>query len=561
MRRLKSLGVLIGAASLLTAAAACGTSTSSGTGSGSTKASGPSGTLNISNEFGSTWTCQFNPYNPNFSTLPFGPVYEPLAFVDNLESGKASPWLASSWVWSNSDKTLTFTIRKGVTWSDGKPFSAADVLFTFNLLKKYPALDLNSDWTFLTSVTQQGSDQIVMNFKTAGQADFYYAADQTAIVPQHIWGSIKNPVTYSDKDPIGTGAYTVSACTPENITYTAYKHYYVPGLPKVETVNYPAYLSNNAANADLASGKDQWGNQFIPSIQAAYTSKNASNKYWFPPTVNNEIFVNLKNPMLSNVAVREAISYGIDRAKVSTNGEYGYEPPANQSGIVTPTYSSWVDPSLTTKYNYGYNPTKAKQVLTAAGFKMGSNGIFTSPSGQPLSLSIINIGDYSDWVASMQIVAQEMKAVGINLSVENLSSTAYDADLYTGKYQLAYSTESGGPGPFYEMRQWLLSSNSAPIGQTASSNWERYSNPATDTLLNEYPAASPAMQHQIVDQLQQIMLTDLPVIPVVESVDWFEYNTGDFSGWSTQSDPYAQPGPAITPDFGWVLMHLAPVKG
>ena len=558
MRRLKSLGVLIGTAGLLTALAACGASSSPGSAGKST--AGPSGTLTISNEFGSTWTCQFNPYNPNFSTLPFGPVYEPLAFVDNLESGKASPWLASSWAWSNGDKTLTFTMRKGVTWSDGKPFSAADVVFTFNLLKKYPALDLNSDWSFLTSVTQKGTDQVVMNFKTAGTADFYYVADQTAIVPEHIWSKISNPVTWSDKNPIGTGAYVVSSCTAENITYTANKHYYLPGYPKVETVNYPAYLSNNAANADLASGKDQWGNQFIPSIQQAYVAKNPGNKYWFPPTVNNEIFVNLKNPLLSNVAVREAMSYAIDRPKVSLDGEYGYEPPANQTGIVEPTYSSWLDSSLAAKYNYSYNPTKAKQILQAAGYKMGSDGIFNTPSGQPLSFSIINIGDYSDWVASMQIVAQEFKAVGIDLSVENLASNAYDADLYTGKYQLAYGTESGGPGPFYELRQWLLSSNSAPIGQTASSNWERYSNPATDNLLAEYPAASPAQQHQIVDQLEQIMLTDLPVIPVTESVDWFEYNTSDFTGWSTQSDPYAQPGPAITPDFGWVLMRLDPVS-
>ena len=489
MRRLKSLGVLIGAAGLLTAAAACGTSNSPGSGSGHRL--GASGTLNISNEFGSTWTCQFNPYNPNFSTLPFGPVYEPLAFVDNLESGKASPWLATSWVWSNGDKTLTFTIRKGVTWSDGKPFSAADVLFTFNLLKKYPALDLNSDWTFLSSVTQQGSDQIVMNFKTAGQADFYYAADQTAIVPEHIWSTIKNPVTYSDKNPIGTGAYTVSACTPENITYTANKHYYMPGLPKVETVNYPAYLSNNAANADLASGKDQWGNQFIPSIQAAYTSKNPNNKYWFPPTVNNEIFVNLTNPLLSNVAVREAMSYAINRQTVSTNGEYGYEPPANQSGIVTPTYSSWVDPSLTAQVQLQLQPGQGQAGPEAAGYKMGGNGIFSSPSGQPLipTRSSTSATTPTGW-PPCRSSQQEFKAVGINLSVENLSSTAYDADLYTGKYQLAYSTESGGPGPFYELRQWLLSSNSAPIGQTASTNWERYSNPATDALLNEYPAAT-----------------------------------------------------------------------
>jgi peptide/nickel transport system substrate-binding protein len=549
MRRLKSLGALIGAAGLVTAAAACGSSTS-----GSGASSGL--TLNISNEFGSTWNCQFNPFNPNVAILPFGPVYEPLVFMDNLESGKASPWLATSWAWSNNDKTVTFTIRNGVKWSDGKPFTAADVVFTFNELKKYTGLDIQSDWNFLSSVTQQGSNQVVMNFQQPGTADFYYVADQTPIIPEHIWASITNPVTYPDKNPVGTGAYKVGSCTPQNIQYVANKSYWQPGLPKIQTVNYPAYLSNNAANADLASGKDQWGNQFIPSIQAAYVSKDKNNKYWFPPTVNNDIFINLTNPILSQLPVREAMAYAIDRSKVSQIGEYGYEPAANQSGIVTPTYSSWEDTSLAAQYSY--DPAKAKQVLEANGYKLGSNGIFSTPSGQPLNFTIVNIGGYSDWVASLQVVQQEFKAVGINLTVDNLSSTAYDTDMYTGKYQLGYNTESGGPGPFYELRQLLLSSNSAPIGQQASTNWERYSNPATDALFAEFPSASPAQQHQIIDQLEQVMVSDVPVIPVTEGVDWFEYNNTSITGWATQSDPYAQPGPAVTPDFGWVLLHLKP---
>jgi peptide/nickel transport system substrate-binding protein len=552
MRRLKSLGALIGAAGLVTAAAACGSSTPSGSASGSGL------TLNISNEFGSTWNCQFNPFNPNVAILPFGPVYEPLVFMDNLESGKASPWLATSWVWSNDNKTVTFTIRNGVKWSDGKPFTAADVVFTFNELKKYTGLDIQSDWNFLSSVTQKGSNQVVMNFQQPGTANFYYVADQTPIIPEHIWASIKNPVTYPDKNPVGTGAYKVGTCTPQNIQYVANKDYWQPGLPKIQTVNYPAYLSNNAANADLASGKDQWGNQFIPSIQQAYVSKDKNNRYWFPPTVNNDIFINLTNPILSQLPVREAMAYAIDRSKVSQIGEYGYEPAANQTGIVTPTYASWMDSSQAAQYGYSYDPAKSEQILKAAGYKLGSNGIFSTPSGQPLNFTIINIGGYSDWVASMQVVQQEFKAAGIGLTVDNLSSTAYDTDLYTGKYQLGYGTESGGPGPVYELRQLLLSSNSAPIGQQASTNWERYSNQATDALFAEYPSVSAAQQHTIVDQLQQVLLSDVPVIPVTEGVDWFEYNNTDITGWATQSDPYAQPGPAVTPDFGWVLLHLKP---
>ena len=154
MRRL----IVTGAAALLVAAvAACGSSASSG--SSATSANGPSGTLTISNEQGTLWTCSFNPFNPSnlAQGVTMGQVYEPLAFVNTLESGKTTPWLATAWAWSNNNKTLTFTIRNGVKWTDGTPMTAADVAFTFNLMKKYPGLDLNSVWSVLSSVTQQGA--------------------------------------------------------------------------------------------------------------------------------------------------------------------------------------------------------------------------------------------------------------------------------------------------------------------------------------------------------------------------------------------------------------------
>ena len=66
--------------------------------------------------------------------------------------------------------------------------------------------------------------------------------------------------------------------------------------------------------------------------------------------------------------------------------------------------------------------------------------------------------------------------VGIDAIPETPAANTFYADVYAGKYQLAYNVETGGPTPFYEMRQWLYSKNSAPIGTAASSNWERYDN-------------------------------------------------------------------------------------
>src|SRR5580693_4152960 len=214
MRRLKAIGVLIAAGAL---AAACGTSSSPS----SSSSSGASGVLTIDNESGGTWTCDFNPFNLSYIGYSLGPVYEPLAFVNTLQSGKITPWLATSWAWSNGNKNLTFTIRKGVKFSNGNPLTPADVVFTFNMLKKYPTLDLNSVWSVLSSVTQQGSDQVLMTFKTVSVPSFYYIADQIGIVDQAVWSKVGNPVNYPDKNPVGTGAFTTgsSTCTPQNIKY------------------------------------------------------------------------------------------------------------------------------------------------------------------------------------------------------------------------------------------------------------------------------------------------------------------------------------------------------
>jgi peptide/nickel transport system substrate-binding protein len=545
VRRLQLLGVV---------AVACAAVAAAGVGGGANAASGSS--VTISNEQGTTWTCGFNPFNANLVAWSFGPVYEPLVFVNALKSGATTPWLASAYAWSNHNRTLTFTIRSGVKWSDGAPFSAADVLYTFTLLKSHPALDLNANWSVLKNVTRTGN-KVTFTFKTAAVPYFYFIADATPIVAQHIWSKIKDPVTYKDSSPVGTGAFTMASCSPQVTKYQKNPGYWQKGLPKIDTVYYPAYTSNDPANLDLATGKAQWGSQFIPNIKSFYLSKSSDNHYWFPPTINVSIFINLKDPILKNVAVRRAMAYAIDRKRVSQIGEYGYEPPANQTGIVTPTFSSWLDRGLASKITY--NPSKAISILKAAGFKM-SDGVFHTPQGKPLSFTMINIGGYSDWVASAQIVQQQLKAVGIKITPQNLSSTTYDTDNFTGKFQLSYNgNETPGPAPYYELRELLYSKNSAPIGKLASSNWERYSNPAVDRLIEQYGATTnAAQQHAIVQKLQRVMVDEVPVIPVTESVDWYQYNTSDLTGWVTPQNTYARPSAFENPDWGVVLLHLKP---
>src|ERR1700733_14846361 len=134
MRRLIRYGVIV-AAGMLAAGCTAGSSSSSGSGTsgGTSGKTTTTSTLTISNENGALWTCGFNPFNASDNLLSVGFTYEPLVYMNPLQNGKTTPMLASSWKWGAGNKSLTFSIRPGVKFSDGTPLTAADVAYTFNL--------------------------------------------------------------------------------------------------------------------------------------------------------------------------------------------------------------------------------------------------------------------------------------------------------------------------------------------------------------------------------------------------------------------------------------------
>ena len=180
-------------------------------------------------------------------------------------------------------------------------------------------------------------------------------------------------------------------------------------------------------------------------------------------------------------------------------------------------------------------------------------------AGTRLSFTIKTISGFSDWDASLQLITQQLKAAGIAVTVQDENTTSYTADLQGGHFQLAYGGSGGpapspGPSPYYELRGLLFSGN---IGST---NYSRYKSASTDALFNQYSSASQAQQVNIIHEIQKVMVDQIPLIPVTEGVDWYQYDTSHFGGWPTQSNPYAQPSPYQAPDMGVVLTHLVPIQ-
>jgi peptide/nickel transport system substrate-binding protein len=573
VRRYRTFALAAALSGLGLLAAGCGNSTGTSAGSSAGKP------LIISDVTGANWNCQFNPLSTNWpegGPTETGVIYEPLMFENLLQTGTQlskgiHPWLATGYSWNSSLTALTFTIRTGVKFSNGTPMTPADVAFSFNILNENGALDLWSLWKAqggpLTSVTTSG-DTVTLHFNAPSPTYFYYAAGQVPILPEAIWSKIpvsKLP-TYPDTHPVGTGAYTVGSCSSTNLVYKANPHYWQPGKPAVKTVEWPAYLDNTTGNDCLIDGQCQWGGQYIPNIAQTYLAKDPSAYHNWAPSVSSvtlDINLALKNSPLDNVQVRQAMALAINRNEVGAIGETGSEVGSFQDGVAGSFRSGgWVDQAQADSYynDYAYNPSEAEHLLDQAGYSKVVGGVRENSAGQKLAFTMVNNGGYSDWVADGTVIAQELAHVGIQVTPRNESGNAWSSDMSLGHFELGIQDQTSGPGPEFEMRQWLFSGNTAPIGQAASTNFGRYSNPATDALFKAYGMTDNlATQMSIVDQLEKVLLSDVPYIPVLQAVSWDQYNSAQFTGWPTAADPYAQ-GQTEYPDWGWDLLNIKPAS-
>ena len=298
--------------------------------------------------------------------------------------------LATSSQWSNGFKTLTFTIRKGVNWSDGKPFSAADVAYTFNAMKSDKAIDLNALWTAdggpLTSVAVKGTNQVVFTFNAPSQPLLLLRrgpdADRSAahlVDSQPEQASLVRRLQACRHRPVRglellAAEHQVPAQPPLLAEHARPSGAADPGgrlsglpqqhagqpvpLPGPGAVGRPVHperpvvlrRQGSGAPPHLVPAGPERGPGPEPEQPAAQPSCRCARRSPTPST----------------------------SATIARLGEGGEQTPANQTGVVTPTFQSWVDSSLTQP---SYDPAKAEQILKSAGFTKGSDGIYQDASG------------------------------------------------------------------------------------------------------------------------------------------------------------------------------------
>jgi peptide/nickel transport system substrate-binding protein len=499
---------------------------------------------------GGSFQKNFNPFSASANGGTNGLLYQPLYYFSNVGPDEY-PLLATKYEWTNGNKTLLVTVRDNVKWSDGKPFSADDVIFTFNLLKQYSAADSAGIWKEVTSIEKQGTNQVAFNFSTQ-DVPFQVYVLSTVIVPEHIWKSVGDP-TKATVDPVGTGPYLLDTFNPQVYKMKLNPNYYGEA-PAVKELQFPAFNGNDSANLALAKGEIDWAGIFIPKVEDVFAAKSPHNKFWFPPSNIVTLYTNLKNSILNQLPVRKAISLAIDREKLSTQAEYGYEPVASPTGLTLPNNQQWVDPSLPAEsLKFAYDKDKAVKTLEDAGFKKGKDGIFVSPEGKPLKFNLQVVSGWTDWVTITQLISQQLKDIGIEVKVEQVQFGAYMDNIQNQKYDMAISWTNAGPNPYYQYQD-LLSSH-------GKWNLEKWNDTETDAALKAFQSTTdPNEQKQAIYKIQKIMIDKLPSIPLLYGAIWYEYNDSKYTGWPDKDHPYANPAPFTWPAVAIVLSKLKPVQ-
>jgi peptide/nickel transport system substrate-binding protein len=483
-----------------------------------------------------TFTANFNPFSPNAVPMTQQAVYEPLMVVNPVD-GTTVPWLATEWEVAPNGKNVTFTLRDGVKWSDGEPFTADDVAFTFDLQK-----ELLGGLEFLESVEAVDDRTIDFTFNVPFTPGLYDVGQQI-IIPKHIWETIDDPANETNPTPVGTGPYT-EVVNFQSQAFELHKNpnYWQPDKQHIEGIRMLAFAGNDPANLATTNGETDWADQFIPDIDNTFVSKDKEHHhYWFPSvdsTINWQL--NTTKTPFDDVDVRKALSMAIDREAISSVAMQGYTHPADCTGL-TDAYDSWRSEQVVASCDWTSRDVDgANALLDQAGYAKDGDGTRTLPDGSPFAFDISVGSTSSDWLSVANIISQNLADVGVKAKVNSPDWSAVVASYEDGSFDTGIVWSNAAPTPYQFYRGVMSTETVTPVGEQSFQNYHRFGLPEADSLLAEFAAASdPTAQATVMDQLQELFAENAPVVPLFPGPKWGAYNTTRFTGFPDEDNPYA----------------------
>ena len=484
----------------------------------------------------------YNPNSPKPLTATW--LYEPLIVRNNLTC-EETPWLAEKATWEGGEK-LTFDIRQGVKWSDGKPFTAKDVAFTFNLMKQFPAFDKAGLWndTFgapATSVVAEGN-KVVITF-SGNAAPKYDGIISTKMLPEHVYSKVGDPTKYVDKTPVATGPFKVGSYNGRQLVLERRPDYWQADKVKVQKLVLEGQYDAAQAALKLRSGQlDAYFGE-VPNPKKTFVDVDPKNNhFYYAPNGMTVLTGNTEKPPFNDEKFREAISYAMNKEEISLKATYGVMKPASQTGLKLPSMESLMPAKYAGKDTViPFDLAKANELLDAAGYTKGADGKRTNPDGSPLAVNFSVQAGFIDYQAIADVVVKGLNDSGVNAKVTASAPDSVDGQKKTGEFQLMLEYLHGGCELAKNMGTKLLSTQ-IPTKTEILPNVQRFKDPSVDAAVDKLAAQTDKeAQKAALEPLVETMMTRYPVTALIYAPARILYRTDKAVGWPSEEDPYANP--------------------
>lgn len=517
----------------------------------------------------------FNPYSLGGLGRIRGPLNKTIfefLYYYNHNDGKEIPWLAESYKVSDDAMSVDVTIRKGVTWSDGEPFTSEDVKFTLEKLRDSPELAFSSDMSeWVKDVAVKDDFNFTINLNKANPRFFYFYFVENSeihitILPKHIWED-KDWTTFENYDlaqgwPVGTGPFKLVEATPQGQFFDRDDNWWgvKTGFSEASKVTRQAFLplgTGDALFARMINNEVDVDITMQPGVFVASRARNPDIRSWndegpsfgAPDACMYTLGLNTKWGPMSDVHVRRAVQAAIDRQKmVDLAYEGGTVPlvlPFSTYGGLTPYRELCQD--LVDKYKPD-NPSQdlVDTEMQAAGYEKDGEG-FWAKGGERL------VPEFwcASWLGPMApVLEKQLRDAGFDVTVKLITTTGdpFFEAVRQGRADIWIIVHCGSSRePWGTLQHYHSKFNSPEQGQVNNYVWanSQYDNPEYDALIDELDTISPSPTDKrytdLVRQCIEIYLRDVIEITLSEERHVRTYNWHYWKGWPNASDPYVAP--------------------
>ncbi|MCL2318603.1 MAG: ABC transporter substrate-binding protein, partial [Treponema sp.] len=526
----------------------------------------------------------WNPYGTGATTFGITPndsvarqlVYETM-FMFNLLDGKMYPLLAEKYAWNG--QTLTVTLDKNVKFNDGTPMTSADVVSSFMLQKDYQT-PFSGLWSYIDSVTAPDAQTVVIKGKAANfnpkQMEISLAA--LYITPKAVWDKVRTQVGtdrmalqgYKNENPVSTGPYkpfsqlgdVSKAILIRDDNYWGAKSPKFGKLAAPKYVVHNIYKDNASGDAAFRAGEIDMTQQFTASIWTFPKTVETfipGPPYYFPGTIPFLVF-NSQKPGLSDPVVRKAIAMATDYATIGQNAMSGYTAKMVPSLMLpVPAEQALIDPAALKPYQWNADLktaiADANKLLDQAGWVKGADGIRAKGGVRLGPFKAECPTGWSDWQATLEVVAQTGKQIGIEIQTYFPQNTVWQSDKDNTTFDMIMHSYGGaGPAsPWNRAYQVMGSADMPPAGTPNQiQNWGRWMNKdANDLLAKIVVETNPATLKQLWTQLNILYLQNMPACGLMyRPLRFHSTNSVVWTNWPKINDGTNVPPTLCTDGYG-----------